>query len=132
VQRVSRSSGPAKATNAASLGERPRNQRCFPLYERDIGGLAVKVAALALTLMATPAPAAPICLNRAGDPVHCEAHGAMPLGWTLPPQEAEAHKAAHPGPPATEVWKTVGLLALLFALIALMPPFDGRRDQDWQ
>ena len=97
----------------------------------DIGGLTVRAAALALALVATPALAAPICLNRAGDPGHCEAHGAMPLGWSLPPEEAEARKLAHPEPPATEIWKTVGLLALFFALIALMPRFDGRRDQDW-
>ena len=92
----------------------------------------MKAAVLALALLATPALAAPICLNRAGDMVHCEAPGAMPLGWTLPAAEAQARKLAHPGPPAVEIWKVAGLLALFFALIALLPRFDGRRDKDWQ
>jgi len=75
---------------------------------------------------------APTCLNRAGDTVRCDRAGAMPRGWTLPPAEARARALAHPGPSAAQIWEAAGLLALFFALIALMPAFDGRRDQDWQ
>lgn len=92
----------------------------------------MKAAVLVLALLATPALAAPICLNRAGDMVHCEAPGAMPLGWTLPPEEAWRFKAAHPATPIGNILKVAAGLALFFALIALLPRFDGRRDQDWQ
>ena len=53
----------------------------------------------------------------------------MPVGWDLPPQESEARLAAmsmgmDPG-------KLAGLICFLgglFALIALMPDFDGAWD----
>ena len=82
-------------------------------------------------LLAAPAEAAPICLNRAGDAVHCDSQGAMPLGWTLPPEEASRRRQSHPPPPVSEILKALGGLVLFFALIALMPEFDGARDQDW-
>lgn len=91
---------------------------------------AVLAGAVAL-LLAAPAAAAPICLTRAGDPVHCEAKGAMPLGWTLPPEEAARREQAQPHPSGGAILKTVAILALFFALIALLPEFDGARDQDW-
>jgi hypothetical protein len=86
--------------------------------------------ALAL-LLSTPAFAAPICFTRAGDTVHCEAKGAMPVGWRLPPDEAVRREMNQPHVPASAILKAVAGLVLFLSLIALLPEFDGRRDQDW-
>jgi hypothetical protein len=92
----------------------------------------MRAFALALALLlSTPALAAPICLNRAGDAVHCEVKGAMPLGWQLPPDEAARREMNQPHVPASTILKVAAGLALFFALIALLPEFDGARDQDW-
>ena len=88
------------------------------------------VLALAL-LFSTPALAAPICFTRAGDAVHCEAKGAMPLGWRLPPDEAARREMNQPHPSSGTILKAVAGLLLFFALIALLPEFDGARDRDW-
>ena len=89
-------------------------------------------AILTLALLATPAMAAPTCQDRNGDTIKCGAPSAMPVGWTLPPAEAWRLRQVHPETPASDIWKVAAGLALLFALIALLPRFDGRRDQDWQ
>jgi hypothetical protein len=89
------------------------------------------VLALAL-LFSTPALAAPICFTRAGDPVHCDAQDAMPIGWRLSPEEAARREMKQPHTPESAILKTAMGLALLFALIALLPEFDGGRDQDWE
>ena len=34
--------------------------------------------------LTAPSAAAPICQNRLGDWVHCEAPDAMPVGWHVP------------------------------------------------
>jgi hypothetical protein len=86
--------------------------------------------ALAL-LVPAPTSAAPICFTRAGDPVHCEARNAMPLGWQLPPDEAARHEREQPHPSTHMILGAIAGLALFFALIALLPEFDGARDQDW-
>ena len=82
-------------------------------------------------LLSTPAWCAPICVTRAGDTVHCEAKGAMPVGWRLPPDEAIRREMQQPHVPASAIWKAVAGLVLFLSLIALLPEFDGRRDQDW-
>jgi hypothetical protein len=92
----------------------------------------VKIILLALALLATPVFAAPTCQDRNGDTIKCGAPGAMPVGWTLPDAEAWRLRLVHPETPAGDILKAVAGLALLFALIALLPRFDGRRDQDWQ
>jgi hypothetical protein len=94
--------------------------------------MAKPVVLLVLVLLfSTPAQAAPICFTRAGDTVHCDAKGAMPLGWRLPPDEAARREMNQPHPSASNILKVVAVLVLFFALIALMPEFDGARDQDW-
>ena len=53
------------------------------------------IAILALPALWSALPgaqAAPTCQNRNGDPVHCDAKDATPLGWKLP----EAERAPHP------------------------------------
>jgi hypothetical protein len=92
----------------------------------------MRAFALALVLLfSTPALAAPICFNRAGDAVHCEVKGAMPLGWQLPPDEAVRREMNQPHPTASAILKVAAGLLLFFALIALLPEFDGARDHDW-
>src|SRR5579859_7954761 len=88
------------------------------------------VLALAL-VFSTPALAAPICFTRAGDPVHCEAKNAMPVGWKLSPDEAARREMNLPHVSASTILKVAAGIALFFALIALLPEFDGARDQDW-
>jgi hypothetical protein len=83
----------------------------------------------AFLLAAPAATAAPTCQDRRGDTVRCGTERAMPVGWTLPPAERlERMKTEPAGPnPATYA----GLIAFLigfFALIALMPDFDGQWD----
>jgi hypothetical protein len=92
----------------------------------------MRAFALALALLfSTPALPAPICFTRAGDPVHCEVKGAMPVGWHLPPDEAARREMDQPHPRFSDLLKVAAGLALFFALIALLPEFDGARDQDW-
>ena len=92
----------------------------------------MKFLALALALLATPALAAPTCQDREGGTIRCGTPGAMPVGWTAPAEDAWRYRLAHPGPPLGDILEVVAGIALLFALIALLPRFDGRRDQDWQ
>lgn len=92
----------------------------------------MRALAFALALLfSTPALAAPICFTRAGDTVHCEVKGAMPVGWRLPPDEAARREMNQPHPTSSDILKVTAGLALFFALIALLPEFDGARDQDW-
>ena len=92
----------------------------------------MKALVLGLVLLVTPALAAPTCQDRNGDTIKCGAPGAMPVGWTLPPEQYWRLRLVHTETPAGDVLKVAAGLVLLFALIALMPRFDGRRDQDWQ
>jgi hypothetical protein len=87
------------------------------------------ITAFAVLTLLAAARAAPVCENRAGEPVRCEAKDAMPLGWKLP----AAERARHPLPPTDTRLATdaVLLVALLLALVALLPEFDGREDADW-
>ncbi len=87
---------------------------------------------LALSLLLTGAPAAraaPTCLDRQGDTVRCGTPGAMPVGWRPPPVEMAGRAAMQGGGPG--LGRLVGLaafLAGLFALILLLPDFQGRWD----
>ena len=86
---------------------------------------------LVLTL-AAPAAAAPICQNRLGDFVHCEAKEAMPLGWHVPDAAYTARVLSRTPPARTGDLLAAGaVLACLFALIALLPKFDGAKGEDW-
>lgn len=78
-------------------------------------------------LFGVPAVAAPTCEGREGQSMCCGAPGAMPLGWTAP--QADRHV---PAANAGDVLEAIGLLVLLFALIALLPEFDGSRAEDWE
>lgn len=82
----------------------------------------------AVTLLTGPAPAAPTCQDRNGLTIRCGTGGAMPVGWTLPLEERRFQPV---GPSAGELFGLIATIGLLFALIALLPEFDGRRDADW-
>jgi hypothetical protein len=74
-----------------------------------------------------PAAAAPTCQDLQGMTIRCGVPGAMPVGWTLPDSE-------RPTPPVADLsnlWRAIALVALLLALFAAMPEFDGRTSADW-
>jgi hypothetical protein len=82
--------------------------------------------ATAGALVATPALAAPTCQTQTGETARCGTPGAMPLGWEAPPDGRPAFAALD----ANQAFGIV-LMACIFALLALMPDFDGRRSSDW-
>jgi hypothetical protein len=81
-------------------------------------------------LFATPVLAAPTCQDRNGDTIKCGAPGAMPVGWTPSPQQLW-DRSRPPGPSKGELLSAFCMVALILALIALLPEADGwREDQD--
>ncbi|HEY1707780.1 MAG TPA: hypothetical protein VGG10_05910 [Rhizomicrobium sp.] len=89
-------------------------------------------ACLALILAATPALAAPTCQDQSGGTIRCGTPGAMPVGWTVlehPPSATPATAPDTDDPNAA--LKAICIVGMLLALIALMPEFDGRKDEDW-
>lgn len=89
---------------------------------------AFSVAATLLT--ASAAHAAPTCQDKNGDTIRCGTPGAMPVGWTLSPQERlEISKPKYPS--TNELLELIGVIGVFFTLLALMPEFDGQRTSDW-
>lgn len=88
----------------------------------------MRFAVFLLVLMFTMSPAwsAPTCQTREGMTARCGTPDAMPLGWRV--AAADRHV---PPDNVRDLWNVVGGIMLLFALIALLPPFDGSRSQDW-
>ncbi len=87
---------------------------------------------LAALLASQTVTAAPTCLNRAGDGVRCGVPGAMPVGWSPPPEQVAARLAAMPpGPDLGHMMVMIYVVGAIFAIIALMPEFDGRNPEDW-
>ena len=92
--------------------------------------LAVTVAAALLTSPAVLA--APTCQNENGVTTRCGTPGAMPVGWTLSAQQRlERHVTGPTYPNGNEFWELVCIMGVYFALMALLPEFDGRRAGDW-
>jgi len=86
--------------------------------------LILPIAFAASLLATTAANAGPTCENRSGQAVRCATPGAMPLGWALPADErvgASSYDSLSP----TQWFGLISLIGGLFALIALMPDFDG-------
>jgi hypothetical protein len=52
----------------------------------------------------------------------------MPVGWTLPAQQ---RPPSHPAITPVQLMELISALGVLFALLALMPEFDGSRSDDW-
>jgi hypothetical protein len=91
---------------------------------------AAALVALALMMLAAPtALAAPSCLDRQGQTVRCGTTGAMPVGWTLPPDQARVRLSAMDV--RLDAGRLIGLVCVLgglFALFALLPDFDDGWD----
>ena len=89
--------------------------------------------AVGATLLAAPAAlAAPTCQDRDGETIRCGTQGAMPVGWTLSPQQRSERQTAKPKyPSTTELLELIGVMGVFFALLALMPEFDGQHTSDW-
>ena len=80
-------------------------------------------------LSGSAAQAAPICVDRHGEMRRCGAPDAMPVGWSPTPDQAAERLAGRSDGLGVRQW--IGLsafLAGLFALIALLPDFEGRWD----
>ena len=86
------------------------------------------VAVVAL-LGAHAAVAAPTCQDRNGDTIKCATPGAMPVGWTLPLAERLENERLRPPkyPSTNELLKLLWVMGMFFALLALLPEFEG----DW-
>jgi hypothetical protein len=78
--------------------------------------------------LSAPAHAAPTCQTRTGDTIRCGTEGAMPVGWTLPPEERVDRPAIAD---TAALLKVILGLGLFFAFIALLPQFDGSHAADW-
>jgi hypothetical protein len=90
---------------------------------------AISALGLALLILGgSAAQAAPTCLDRQGATVRCGGVGAMPVGWS-PPAGVEAARPAQDGPDDGKLIGLTAFLAGIFALIALMPDFQGRWDR---
>jgi hypothetical protein len=90
--------------------------------------LALAAAALALALSAYPALAGPTCVDRGGEMIRCATPGAMPVGWDLPGQQRDRLAARGDDPGMGKLIGLIGFLGGIFALIALLPDFEGRWD----
>jgi hypothetical protein len=93
-----------------------------------VRALLPAIVAAATLLTAHAALAAPTCQTRDGLTIRCGTQGAMPVGWSLPPED---RKVRSPPVSATQLLTLIGTLGLLFALIAFLPEFDGRSGRDW-
>jgi len=89
--------------------------------------------AVAVLLVAVPmsAMAGPSCVDRQGEMIRCGTPGAMPVGWSPPPDQERARLAARQDD--IGLAKLVGLASVvggLLALFLLMPDFEGRWDRE--
>lgn len=91
----------------------------------------IATATAALLLAAPAAMAAPTCDNRQGETVKCGTPGAMPVGWAPSPADVLDHRETPRELNPAEAAALIYILGAFFALIALMPEFDGWRDGDW-
>jgi hypothetical protein len=92
----------------------------------------ILVFILAALLPVSAALAAPTCQDVNGITTRCGTPNAMPVGWTLSPQQALERQASRPQYPTTiELLKLICIMGVIFSVMALMPDFDGSREGDW-
>jgi hypothetical protein len=82
-------------------------------------------AGLWVLTAAAPALAAPTCWNAAGETVRCGTDGALPVGSTLSEAQEAGRQARSAELPLAGWLGLVCAVGGLFALIALMPDFEG-------
>ena len=89
--------------------------------------------AVAAALLTAPAVlAAPTCQDKNGETIRCGTVGAMPVGWTLSPQQRLERQSPKPQYPSTnKLLELIGVMGVFFTLLALMPEFDGQTTSDW-
>ena len=95
--------------------------------------LILAFAAAAALATSAPALAARPCQDRGGDPIRCGTPGAMPVGWTLQGQRLlDLHAPETPEPSLDELMGLICVIGGFFALVLLMPEFDGwdRQEDD--
>jgi hypothetical protein len=92
----------------------------------------LSLAIAALLVSAPAAMAAPTCQDKDGTTIRCGTASAMPVGWSLPPEEFNSHQAAlRTGNNPAMLPTALCFIFLLLALFAVLPDFDGRSDADW-
>ena len=90
----------------------------------------ILAAAVSATLLSAPALAAPTCQDKDGDTIKCGTPGAMPVGWTLSPQQRLERQRSRPtGPSMNELLELICVIGVFFGLMALLPEFDGWGDE---
>ena len=88
----------------------------------------IPASLLTALLLTGPAWSAPTCQTRTGDTIRCGAPDAMPVGWTIAPEQRQADPLGNNAPALLKVMLGLGLF---LAFIALLPKFDGSRPEDW-
>lgn len=84
----------------------------------------------AALLLGSATQAAPTCKDMSGDTRRCGAVGAMPVGWA--PSGPDLGDTVHTADLSPAQWiALVYAIGAVFALIALMPDFDGWSVGDW-
>jgi hypothetical protein len=92
-------------------------------------GLFAGSLLVAPMLAVSGAHAAPSCVDRRGEMIRCGTAGAMPVGWDLAPDQQRDRLAARSdGLGAGQLIGLTLFLGGVFALIALLPDFEGRWD----
>jgi hypothetical protein len=104
-----------------------------PTLRRNVMRRSILAATAAVTLLTAPAAlAAPTCQDRNGDTIKCGIPGAMPVGWTLSPQQRWERQRSKPADSnMNELLELICIMGVFFALMALLPQFDGWSDGDW-
>lgn len=87
---------------------------------RTLSALAAAAFLTASSAHASP----PACNTVTGENARCGEAGAMPFGWT-PPDAILERQRELTLPAWPQLLSLAGLLGSFFALIALMPKFDG-------
>ena len=89
--------------------------------------LMFAAVATALLVSSPAAFAAPTCQDQYGATIRCGTPGAMPVGWTLP---ADQRVAPDVDPNLDQLLKVACVLGVFFALMALLPDFEGWREEE--
>ena len=87
--------------------------------------LAAAVAVAGALLLPLAAHAAPTCLDDTGATVRCDAPNALPVGVSPAPEQVADRDEDIPLPSPQTLFGLICVLGGLFALIGLMPDFDG-------
>lgn len=86
----------------------------------------------AALITASAALGAPTCQDENGITAKCGTPGAMPVGWVPSPQQLLERQMSRPKYPTTsELLELICVIGVFFAVMALMPEFEGSRAHAW-